>query len=53
VLDLSDELEYAARVARNVQVGPIKVLELDDASRWQVWKAGVRELEYSLDDRLG
>src|SRR6266566_6978719 len=52
-LDLPDEFEYAPRVAGNVKVRPIKVLELDDASRWQVWKAGVRELEYSLDGRLG
>jgi len=32
-LNFSDELEYAVRIAGNVEVGPIKVLELDDASR--------------------
>jgi hypothetical protein len=52
-LDLSDKLKYAVCVAGNVKGGPIKVLELDDALRWHVWKAGVRELEYSLDGRLG
>jgi hypothetical protein len=53
VLNLSDEFKYATRVAWNVKIGPIKVLELDNASRWQVWKASVRELEHSLDGRLG
>jgi hypothetical protein len=33
VLNLSDEFKNAERVVRNVEVGPVKVLELDDASR--------------------
>lgn len=51
MLDLLDEFKYAARVARNVKVGPIKVLELHDSSQFRGFKAGVCELEDTPDCR--